>query len=158
LYSSLIIKIGDFKLNIPAETQTLSSFISALNQHLPEEQINDLLKFHHNSLCVSNEMEKKAKFLRIFCFFIPPISFFIARNVWEYFFLPICFHWVFLSLIYPLFWTVSHWFLLKISVRNFAVFSKISVIWALLGVFLYMAGGIVYRNLIWTDFFFYYLW
>lgn len=145
LYSSFLLVAGKQKIRIPAESANLTEFISALSQHLSKEQISELLQYHQRASAVCFEMEKKSKFLRIFCFFIAPVSFFVAASVWECFSAIICIVWVVFSLIYPLFWTAVHWILLKISVRNFAVFSRISAVWAVLGVTFYMFLGICYR-------------
>jgi hypothetical protein len=146
LYSSFVITVQNKKLRIPAEMNNLEEFISGLSQHLSKEQISDLIEFHRRSLFVCFEMEKKAKVLRILCFFIPPVAFFIAGNVWECFTMVICLLWMFLSLVFPLFWSVVHWFLLKVTVSNFVIFARISTVWAIFGALLYMAVGIIYRK------------
>ncbi|MCL1946545.1 MAG: hypothetical protein FWF51_05250 [Chitinivibrionia bacterium] len=146
LYSSLVIKVQDTKINIPAETRSLNGFISDLLQHLPKEQVSDLLNFHQRAQCVCFEVEKVSIFLRFFCFFIPLLGFFIARNVWELFSMPICILWAFLSLVFPFFWIIIHWILLKITVRNFNIFSRISALWAIFGVLFYMTTGFAYRH------------
>ena len=145
LYSSFLIVAGEQRIRIPAESGNLTEFISTLSQHLSKEQVSDLLQYHQRATAVCFEMEKKSKFLRIICFFIVPVSFFIAANVWEFFSAIFCIAWVSFSLIYPLFWTAVHWVLLKISAKNFTVFSRISAIWTVFGITLYMFVGICYR-------------
>ena len=146
LYSSLVVNVQGAKIRIPAETYSLSGFISDLSQHLQKEQVSDLLEFHERARCVCFEMEKASKFFKTFCFFIPLLGFFIARNVWEFFTMPICILWAFLSLIFPFFWTIVHWGLLKTTARRFALFSRIPILWTIFGILLYMTAGIVYRN------------
>ena len=145
LYSSFLIVADEKRIRIPAESENLTEFISALSQHLSKEQISDLLQHHQRAAAVCFEMEKKSKFLRILCFFIAPVSLFVAESVWEFFSAMFCIAWAYVSLIYPLFWTAVHWILLKISAKNFAVFSRISAIWTVFGITLYMFLGICYR-------------
>jgi hypothetical protein len=151
LYSSFVIKIKDakqiiYKIRIPAEKPRLTDFITNLSGHLSKEQISQFLKFHRESLAVNFEIEKSSKFLRIFCFFIPAIAFFIAMSVWENFIMMLSILWVILSLILPLIWTAINLLLLKIAAHNFSVFSKILSIWVFLGVILYMVIGIAFQK------------
>jgi hypothetical protein len=146
LYSWFVITVDKTGLCIPAEMKGLKEFINALSQHLPKERIANLIKFHENSQLIYFEMEKSAKFLRIFCFFIPPIAFFVAKCVWQNVPLIICVLWTILSLVFPLIWTMLHWVLLSISVHNLIVFSKISAIWTFFGFLLYMIAGIAYHK------------
>jgi len=147
LYSSFLIVADGKRIRIPAESGNLTEFISTLSQHLSKEQISDLLQYHQRAAAVCFEMEKKSRFLRILCFFIVPFSLFVAANVWEFFSAIFCIIWAWFSLIYPLFWTAVHWILLKISAKNFAVFSRISALWTVFGIILYMFLGICYRLL-----------
>ncbi|MCL2844678.1 MAG: hypothetical protein FWE23_04405 [Chitinivibrionia bacterium] len=146
LYSSFVFTIGNIKIRIPAELRNVGELISELSGHLPKEQVAALAEFHKNAQCVSFEMEKSSKFLRIFCFLIPPISFFIVRVVWGVFSEVITFFWIFISLILPFFGTIIHWILLKTTVSNFAVFSRVSALFPIFGALLYMTVGIVYRQ------------
>jgi len=148
LYSSLAVSVGGVKVSIPAETRSLKGFISDLMQHLPKEQVSDLLNFHQRAQYVCFEVEKASDFFKFFCFFIPLLGFFIAKNVWELFSAPICVLWAFLSLVFPFFWMVTLWILLKITVRKFDLFSRISALWAIFGVLLYMTIGFLYRHYI----------
>jgi len=148
LYSSFVITVGNTKISIPAELKILDEFLTDLSKslQLSQEQTDELMKFHENAKCVFFEMERASKFLRYFCFLIPPIAFFTARNVWETGSEIIGVLWVFLSLIFLYFWTVFHWVLLQCGVKNFSIFSRISTLWAISGVLLYMSFGIAFRQ------------
>lgn len=146
LYSSFVIKIKNTQIRIPAETPKLTDLITSLSQHLSKEQVADFLKFHNNAQSISFETEKPSKFLKYFCFFIPPIAFFISKDVWGTFSIIICILWTILSMVLPLIWTVINIILLKITVKKFDIFIKISSIWAIFGILLYMIIGITYRK------------
>ena len=146
LFSSFVIKIQNQKIRIPAEMPNLTDFITNLSGHLSKEQVSDFLKFHQEALMVNSEMEKSSRFLKDFCLFIPLIAFFTAKNVWESFSIVIGILWAILSMVFPLVWTAIHLFLLRITAGYFAVFIKITGIWAFLGILLYMIAGIAYRK------------
>jgi len=151
LYSSFLLVLGNKKLRIPAESQNLMPFIQSLSHRLTKEQIVDFMQFHKRAVFVSFEIEKAARFLKYFCFFIAPVSFFIALKVWEFESFIICIVWSVFSIIYSIFWSFVHYFLLIVSVTSsFAIFQRITAIWALLGVFLYMFIGISFRNFYFT--------
>jgi hypothetical protein len=149
LYSSFVLTVENTKIRIPAELRSLGNLFSDLSGHLPQEQLAALIKFHEREQCIFFEMEKASKFLRFFCFLIVPIAFFTANHIWGVWG-PLSelagAFWVFFSLIFPFLWIIAYWVLLKITVSNFAVFSKIPAFWAVLGGLLYMVFGTAYRE------------
>jgi len=146
IYSSFVIKIKNIKIRIPAETKSLADFIANLSGNLSKEQVADFQKFHNEAQMISYETEKISEFMKIFCFLIPIIAFFVAQSVWGNFNIIISILWVVLSLVFPLVWTTINLFLLKITASNFTIFSRISNIWAIFGILIYMILGIIYRN------------
>jgi hypothetical protein len=146
LYSSFLLVIDYQKIRIPAESKNLTQFIQSLSQHFTKEQSSDFLLHHQRATFICFEMEKVSVFLKIFCFFIAPISFFIAKKIWECESTVICIVWAAFSIFYSILWTFVYYFLLKLSVKNFPIFLKIPTVWRILGVVLYMLIGICYRD------------